>query len=81
MAAATTWLKPGMRVITADGEELGHVKEVGATSFKVDAPLALDYWLSLDCVVERDLEEAVTVFVREALEDKIVEPPDDVLLV
>jgi hypothetical protein len=40
----------GSRVLTADGEELGKVKEISGTCFKVDAPMQPDYWLATDCV-------------------------------
>jgi hypothetical protein len=75
-------VRAGQRVITADGEELGSVKEVAAASFKVDAPMALDYWLPIDAVVvQQPGEDLVTAFARDRLADHIIEPPDDVLLV
>ncbi len=40
----------GARVFSADGDELGHIKEVRGDYFKVDAPMARDYWLSRDVV-------------------------------
>jgi hypothetical protein len=38
----------GTPVMTADGKELGKVKEVSGTCFKVDAPMQPDYWLGSD---------------------------------
>ncbi len=35
----------GARVRTADGEDLGEVKELVGRYFKVDAPMAPDFWL------------------------------------
>jgi hypothetical protein len=52
----------GATVTTADGYELGTVKEVRPRAFKVDARLAPDYWLPLDCI-----RGAVPGFVRLTL--------------
>jgi hypothetical protein len=40
----------GAHVITADDDELGKVKEVSGTCFKIDASMQLDYWLNMDCI-------------------------------
>jgi len=40
----------GAEVFASDGELLGKVKEISGDCFKVDAPLAPDYWLSIDTV-------------------------------
>jgi rRNA processing protein Gar1 len=40
----------GARVLTADGDELGKVKEVTGNCFKVDASMQPDYWLGTDTV-------------------------------
>ncbi len=40
----------GAKVVTADGDELGKVKEVAGGCFKVDAKMAPDYWLGTDCI-------------------------------
>jgi hypothetical protein len=77
------WLKPGMVVKTADGAELGHVKELGPASFKIDAPLSLDYWLPYEAVVRHGApedEEAVTTFMKDELPDHVVDSPDDTFL-
>jgi uncharacterized protein (TIGR02271 family) len=43
-------ITPGAPVLTSDGNQLGTVKEVKGRYFKVDAPMAPDYWLSTDCI-------------------------------
>ena len=43
-------LTTGMPVYTLDGDRLGTVKEFRGTYFKVDVPMAADYWLSMDGV-------------------------------
>jgi hypothetical protein len=40
----------GARVLTADGGELGTVKETRNDSFKIDAAMKPDYWLSCDFI-------------------------------
>jgi hypothetical protein len=40
----------GARVLTADGDELGKVKEVAGSCFKVDASMQPDYWLGSDAI-------------------------------
>jgi len=40
----------GGNVVTADGERLGTVKEIVGDCFKVDAPMAPDYWLASDTI-------------------------------
>jgi len=34
-----------MLVFTSDGDELGRVKELSNVCFKVDAPMAVDFWI------------------------------------
>jgi hypothetical protein len=44
-------LKTGVEVYTRDGDRLGEVKELRGEYFKVNAPMAPDYWLSCDSVL------------------------------
>jgi hypothetical protein len=52
MSGGNAWTAPtvGARVVTADGEQLGKVKEVVGGCFKVDASMQPDYWLGSDCI-------------------------------
>jgi hypothetical protein len=43
-------LEVGDKVMTADGKELGKVKEIGGDSFKVERKLFPDYWLANEYV-------------------------------
>ena len=43
-------IRIGTPVCTRDGDELGTVKEVRSTAFKVDAPAKPDYWLPTHCL-------------------------------
>jgi rRNA processing protein Gar1 len=40
----------GALVYSADGDELGKVKEVAGSAFKVDAAMEPDYWLSSEYI-------------------------------
>ena len=56
----------GSLVFTSDGDELGRVKEVSGECFNVDAPLAIDYWLSADTV---ESETNGTILLRISKEE------------
>jgi hypothetical protein len=43
-------IRIGTPVYSRDGDELGTVKEVRTTAFKVDAPAKPDYWLPTECL-------------------------------
>jgi hypothetical protein len=45
-----TELEIGAKIMSADGKELGTVKEVGADRFKVGRKLLPDYWLANEYV-------------------------------
>jgi hypothetical protein len=40
----------GAKVVSSDDVELGEVKEVIGDCFKIDAPMARDYWLGVDTI-------------------------------
>ena len=58
-------IEVGAKVETADGVEVGRVKEVGGREFRVDAPRAFDYWLERD-VVRLATPGCVTLLIAEA---------------
>ena len=67
----------GARVVTADGAELGKVKDVSLPCcFKVDAPLRPDYWLGADCIAEGSTSGMVRLTVTKAQlsEAKVASP-------
>lgn len=45
-------LTTGLRVYSKDGKYLGDISELRGGLFKLDAPMAVDYWLS-DAEVEK----------------------------
>ena len=47
LSATADGIPLGADVYTSDGDHLGKVKAVEGEAFKVDAPMALDYWLAL----------------------------------
>ena len=57
----------GARVMTADGQDAGTVKEIVGPFFKVNAPMAPDYWLPASLVREYDQSSITLGADREAL--------------
>jgi len=51
----------GQPVYDADGNELGTVKEVRGSYFKVDAPMAPDYWLRSDALSATGADGGIVV--------------------
>jgi len=60
-------ISEGTPVYTQDGEMLGTVKEVKGNSFKVNAPMAADYWLSLNTLGSSSGGNATVTFGRDQL--------------
>ena len=76
-----TTLVPGLHVVTRDGQELGTLKEIAGSFFKVDAPMQRDYWLSSAEIASRQAEEVVLGFEQAKLDEhKLAQPgmePED----
>ena len=62
-------VKRGDLVVAADGQELGKVKGVLETCFKVAVPRGRDYWLANDAVLGRGKKIALLRFERKNLDD------------
>jgi hypothetical protein len=67
----------GARVVAADGEELGTVKEVASSCFKVDVGMQPDYWLSTDTVANGASTEVQLSITKDRVGDFKVDPPAD----
>jgi hypothetical protein len=65
-------IRTGDIVMSADGKELGIVKQLGDTCFRVDAPRRRDFWLSNDAVEGRDNGIAVLLYDHNRLDDAFV---------
>ena len=61
-------LMNGTTVYAADGKELGTVKEIRGAYFKVDAPMARDYWLACDAVRSTPGERVTVAFTEDLLD-------------
>ena len=68
----------GAPVIAQDGDQLGTVKEVRGTFFKVDAPMQPDFWLRTDCVAQSSSGEVRLGFSKDRLGDYQFSSPDEV---
>jgi hypothetical protein len=56
----------GTLVVSNDGKELGRVKEISGSCFKVDAPMQPDYWLGMGAI--RDANQGPIVLTLDASE-------------
>lgn len=73
-------LTTGLPLVTCDDHQLGTVKEIQGDCFKVDAPMARDYWLAAGVVREVGVECAVVDFTKAQLDDYRLAGPDDGVL-
>jgi hypothetical protein len=62
----------GAKVISRDDIELGTVKEVDADCFKIDAPMAADFWLGAS-MIERIEGGVVRLGVNNLTLDEVKE--------
>jgi hypothetical protein len=79
MSAGNEWTVPtvGARVVTADGEELGKVKEVVGGCFKVDASMQPDYWLGGGCIASATTSDVCLGITQDQLDGAKVDAPDN----
>ncbi len=66
----------GTRVVTADGEELGKVREVTGTCFKVDVSMQPDYWLGTDTIERVTPSEVRLSIIKDKVGDFKVNGPE-----
>jgi hypothetical protein len=67
----------GTPVVTADGKELGKVKEVSGSCFKVDAPMRPDYWLGSDLASNMSGGIIHLTISEEMLDEAKMDSPED----
>ncbi|MBI2764274.1 MAG: hypothetical protein HYX53_00015 [Chloroflexi bacterium] len=65
----------GDRVVAADGQDCGAVKEVRGGYFAVDAPMARDYWLSEAYVTSRSAGRVVLSLPKDEVAQHGLEAP------
>lgn len=66
-------LANGDLVYASDGAFLGTVSEIRSGHFKLDSPMAIDYWLPLDTLQVRSDDIAMTRFPEAELDHYRVE--------
>ena len=66
----------GTKVISADGQELGKVKGISGSCFKVDAPMQPDYWLATDCISSGSGADIMLNFTKANLSDAKMKGPE-----
>ena len=65
----------GGTVLTADRERLGTVKEVMGDCFKIDAPMARDYWLASDTIASITGDQVLLRIMRTDIDDVKMDMP------
>lgn len=76
MNADPNELMTGARVRSSDGHDLGQVKEVLGSYFKVDASMTPDYWLPQSIIESADQSEVVLSADRDTIGGYEVDPTD-----
>jgi hypothetical protein len=66
----------GGRVVTADGEELGTVREVADRCFKVDVAMQPDYWLGTDTIEQATGNEVRLNILKDRVGDFKLDGPE-----
>jgi hypothetical protein len=64
----------GGLVYASDGALLGTVSDLREGHFKLDSPMALDFWLPMDCLQSRSDDVLMTRFPEAELDVHRVEP-------
>jgi len=69
----------GAPVVDRDGHQIGTVKEVEENAFKVDAPIAFDYWLHFDGVLSATIDGVVMAVDSDHLDEFKLDSPEDAI--
>jgi len=69
----------GAPVVDRDGHQIGTVKEIEESAFKVDAPLAFDYWLHFDGVLSASTDGVVMSVDADHLDEFRLDSPEDAI--
>lgn len=75
MSVQQLQIEPGAAVETVDGHRLGHVSELMAAQFKVDAPWRRDYWLPTSIVNQVGVGYVVLGVAKDELTPYRMERP------
>ena len=62
-------------VYTLDGEQFGSVKEIHGGYFKLDVPMARDYWLSSSYIGDATLDRVTLTLRKDELEEHRLSAP------
>ncbi len=62
-------------VSTRDGQQFGYVKEIHGGYFKIDVPMARDFWLSREYIAENSLDSVVLSLRKDELDDHRLSEP------
>lgn len=62
-------------VYAADGEQFGYVKEVRGGYFKIDVPMAKDYWLSTAYIADCTMDKVMLSLPKAEVDDHRLTAP------
>lgn len=62
-------------VFSLDGEQVGFVKEIHGGYFKLDAPMARDYWLSTRYIADSTLDRIQLTLRKNEMDDHRLAAP------
>ena len=66
----------GARVISADGHELGTVRQVSTDCFQVDAPMKPDYWVGSSWIASNGEQEVQLALSEDRIGEAKLEDTD-----
>ncbi len=62
-------------VFTRDGEQFGYVKEIHGSYFKIDVPMARDFWLKRDFIASESPERVTLTLHKDEIDGhRLAEP-------
>lgn len=62
-------------VYSRDGQQVGYIKEIHGGYFKLDAPMARDYWLSNTYIAESNLDRVTLSLQKAEMDDHRLSAP------
>ena len=62
-------------VVTSDGHQFGYVKELHGGYFKLDVPMAKDFWLSQAYIADYNMDRVSLTLRKDEVEEHRLEAP------
>lgn len=75
MSIETNQIALNTPVITLDGDQYGYVKELHGGYFKIDVPMAKDFWLSQVYIGDYNMDRVTLTLRKDEIEEHQLEAP------